>query len=80
MIPMGMKARDRITGFAGIVTGQVSYITGCNQILLSPSVDEKGGARSAEWFDSQRVEQIGTEQIILDNSQANGPDKAAPIR
>ena len=76
----GMKAKDKITGFAGTITGLVEYISGCNQVLLTPEVDEKGNHREAHWFDEQRIEILDSAQIKLDNSLTPGCDIPAPIR
>jgi hypothetical protein len=77
---LGLTVKDRITGFKGIVTGQVAYITGCNQCLVTPPVKKDGSRAEAERFDEQRLV-VGKEKAItMDNSQANGFDKMAPKR
>lgn len=77
---LGLNVRDRITGFAGIVTGHVAYISGCNQVLVVPPVKPDGSLAESQWFDEQRVEVLSTNRLILDNSRTPGPDKAAPKR
>jgi hypothetical protein len=79
-IVLGKTYQDRITGFKGVATGYVQYITGCNQTLLAPRVDDNGGMRDSQWFDEQRCELIDSDQITLDNSASPGPDKMAPRR
>lgn len=79
-ITLGMKARDKITGFQGVVTGHCEYISGCNQALLVPPVDEKGAHRDAQWFDVQRLDQVGSDVVRLDNGATPGCDKPAPVR
>lgn len=81
MVKLGSKATDRITKFTGIVTGYVTYISGCNQVLLAPQIGSDGSSRTPEWFDEQRL-LIDTDfvPIKLDNTQNPGPDKAAPKR
>lgn len=76
---LGRKGKDKITGFAGIVTGFVEYITGCNQLLLMPSVGKDGKSGEGQWFDDSRVDLTG-KAIVLDSSKANGPDMEAPKR
>lgn len=76
---LGYKGKDRITGFEGIVTGYVQYVTGCNQLLLAPKVGKDGSAKEAQWFDQQRVVLSG-KPIALDNGKSPGFDKAAPKR
>lgn len=79
-IKLGVKAKDKITGFEGVVTGHADYLTGCDQYLLSPTVDDKGGKREGAWFDDQRLEVSDPNAIVLDNSKGNGADLEAPIK
>lgn len=80
-IELGWTATDRITGFTGVIVGIVRYISGCNQALLAPRVDEKGQHRDPLWFDQQRLEldEI-TPRITLDNGETPGFDRAPPVR
>lgn len=75
---LGKKVIDRITGFEGTVTGHVEYLTGCNQALVVPTVDEKGLLREGQWFDVQRLQEKIAPAISLDNSATPGPDAAPP--
>lgn len=78
---LGFTLRDKVTGFEGVATGHVQYITGCDQLLLVPPVDGDGKLRDSQWFDTRRCELISTKsQVVIDNSQFNGPDKEAPKR
>lgn len=77
---LGIKAKDRITGFTGVVTGYCQYISGCHQALLTPEVDDKGGHRDGHWFDVQRLEQSGEDVIVLENGATPGCDLPAPKR
>ena len=52
----GFHGTDRITGFKGVITGRIDYISGCSQYLLVPAVDKDGKKREGEWFDVQRIE------------------------
>jgi len=62
MLKMGERARDRITGFEGIVMGRTEYINGCVKILLQPEgVKADGtGIKAGEWFDEQLVDPDAT--------------------
>jgi len=40
MIPLGKKAKDKITGFVGIIIGRAQYLTGCDQYALVAEVVE----------------------------------------
>ena len=63
-----MKGRDAITGFEGIVVGVCRYLTGCDTVLLVPTVDGsvKGGEDGGRWFDVDRVE-------VHAQAEAGGP-------
>jgi hypothetical protein len=75
---LGRKVKDRITGFNGVVTGYVKYLTGCNQCLVIPPMGKENKKPDGEWFDEQRLEVLKGLALVLDNSKANGFDKAAP--
>lgn len=78
---LGFTLRDKVTGFTGVATGHVEYITGCNQVLLVPKVDADGKLRESNWFDVQRCELLPAEdQVTVDNGRTPGPDKEAPKR
>ena len=83
MFKLGAKYKDKITGFEGIATGMVRYITGCDQVLLSPPA-KSGTKPDAEWFDKNRVNQVGTKVIHINtagdglDTGDDGPDIEAP--
>lgn len=78
---MGILAKDVITGFKGTVIGRCEYISGCNQVLLAPYCKDDGTKIDSEWFDEQRIEQIGDRlAITLDNGATPGFDKAPERR
>lgn len=76
---LGKTLRDTITGYSGVATGHCEYISGCNQTLIVPPVNDKGELRKGEWFDDQRLTEVHAEKVTLDNSQTPGCD-AAPDR
>lgn len=79
-VELGVGVRDRVTGFAGMVTGICSYISGCTQVLVVPKCGPDGSFRAGEWFDIQRVERDKMGPVlVLDNSATPGPD-ALPAR
>lgn len=79
-IHLGKTLRDRITGFKGVATGYVKYISGCNQYLIAPPLGKDGKLAESHWFDEQRLEVVGSKTLVLDNSKGAGFDVPAPIR
>lgn len=76
----GYTLRDAITGFTGIVTGYCQYSTGCNQLLLSPTLKD-GRYEEPRWFDEQRCKPLtGSAKIEIDNGENPGFDVPAPVR
>jgi hypothetical protein len=81
MIRLGATAEDRITGFRGVITGRVNYVSGCNQSLLVPKVDKDGKVLEGQWFDDQRLLIDANVPIIeLNNNTGLGADQAPPKR
>lgn len=80
MAKLGATYEDRITGFRGVATGYVQYITGCNQVLLAPRSTD-GGMKDSQWIDEQRLEiDDFTPAITINNGATPGFDRAAPKR
>ena len=78
---LGYTLSDQITGFVGVATGYVQYISGCNQILLVPRVTDDGAWREPQWFDEQRLLLLPNMiRIVLDSTGPIGFDKQAPVR
>ncbi|MDR3389884.1 MAG: hypothetical protein P4L92_22840 [Rudaea sp.] len=80
MIQLGRVYKDKVTGFEGVATGYVQYLTGCNQALLAPKVGSDGASREAHWLDEQRLDAVGDTVITLNNAASPGFDKPAPKR
>lgn len=79
-VTLGRTYKDAITGFTGVATGYVMYISGCHQVLLNPTVDSDGKLRDSNWFDEQRMIDVGGVTIVLDNTETPGCDIMAPKR
>lgn len=59
MIQLGQKAKDKISGFTGIVIGHAEYITGCDQYCIAPESKDSSKIESSQWFDEGRIWIIG---------------------
>lgn len=75
---LGSTVKDRITGFSGVVTGRVEYLTGCTQCLVAPVVSKDGAHRDSQWFDEQRLAVVKRPKIQFDNRTTPGADRSAP--
>lgn len=72
MIELGVEAKDKITGFKGIITGRCQYLFGCDQYLITPKVDKTGSKPEGHWMDEGRIEIIG-EGINPEEVQTDEP-------
>jgi hypothetical protein len=79
---IGRPATDKITGFSGIITGRCEYITGCNQVLVTPKQSEGGALQEPRWIDEQRcnISKFNNEKIAIENRENPGFDVPAPVR
>lgn len=55
---LGKKAKDKVTGFEGIITGKINYLYGCSQYGIVPPASENK-THDCQWFDEGRIEIIG---------------------
>jgi len=53
---LGMRGRDKVTGFEGVITSVGFDLYGCIQFILNPGADKDGKLREQVWFDTNRVE------------------------
>lgn len=80
MITLGCQAKDKITGFEGIVTGRCEYLFGCAQWGITPLAKD-GEVKATNWFDEGRVERTGdgvkpSEVRVAENGAGEAPTLA----
>lgn len=78
-IHLGDRARDLITDYEGVVTGECRYLTGCEQVLLSPKVGDDGKLRGGEWFDADRCVVIEPCAVMIGRAAVQLPDGVTTI-
>lgn len=52
---LGLRVRDKVTGFEGVVTTVGFELYGCVQAVVHPGLDKDGKARDSTWFDVSRL-------------------------
>ena len=71
----GVKVREKITGFEGIITGTCFYLTGCTQYLITGKPKDKFSEPVSLWYDEGRIEFIKQKFTAKDvESEINGCD------
>jgi hypothetical protein len=76
---LGKAARDKVTGFEGIIIGRCEYLFGCSQYGLAPPAKD-GKTGDTNWFDEGRVEVTG-DGVAPESVRAaenGGPNRDAP--
>lgn len=81
----GCLAKDKVTGFTGIITGYCDYLTGCAQWLITPVMKADGTLAEPRWYDDGRVEVLDAVPVIsyeaiAEGALTTGADIPAPIR
>lgn len=77
----GVRVRDVISGFEGVITGRADYITGCNQMLVNPQKVADGKIVAGEWIDEHRLAEIpGADRLVVGAGAAPGAMERPPIR
>lgn len=76
---LGKNAKDKVTGFEGIIIGRCEYLFGCTQYGLAPPVRD-GKTGDTCWFDEGRIEVIGVgiEPEKVRAIRPGGPNRDAP--
>lgn len=52
---LGYRAKDRVTGFEGVVTSVCFNLYGCIQVVLNPGIRDDGKIGEQLWFDINRL-------------------------
>jgi len=61
---LGLKVRDRITGFTGVASSICFDLYGCIQAIVSPAVDDKGAMPDGKWIDVSRLEVLDAAPVM----------------
>ena len=82
-LKLGLKAREKVTGIEGILTGKAEYLYGCEQWMITPKVSKETPDKiESFWFDSGRLEVIGFGVLpkSVMGPKPGGPNHDAPKR
>lgn len=77
---LGKEARDKVTKFQGIIVSKITYLTGCDQYVVTPPVGADGKPGETNYFDVGRMEIVG-EGVTASEVQTEvkgGPNRDAP--
>lgn len=79
MIKIGSLARDKISGFTGIVGARTQWINGCRRVLIEPkSLKDDGSVLEGVWFDIQMVEVVSEDTGLIPDWEVKDPQQIRP--
>jgi hypothetical protein len=70
-IRIGVRAKCKVTGMVGIITGHTEYLNGCVQWLLRPPVGADNKVPDGLWIDDGYLEYV--------DEGISKPEKSKPI-
>ncbi len=62
---LGLKVKDRVTGFEGVVSSICFDLYGCVQVAITPPAGADGKLGDGHWFDIKRLE-LKTKKPVID--------------
>lgn len=71
-IQLGDIARDKITGFEGVVIANTQWLNGCDRLTLKPRKLKKGVSLQSEAFDRPQLELV-ERQVLKATRKTGGP-------
>ena len=71
---LGDRARDKITGFEGIVVSRTQWITNCNTYGLQPEKMKDGIPQDRQHFDEPQIELVN-DKVHKESRKTGGPQR-----
>lgn len=61
---LGLRVKDQVSGFEGIVSSVCFDLYGCIQACVHPGLDNDGKLREMHWFDIARLKVLDTTPVM----------------
>ncbi len=83
---LGLKGKDLVTGYEGVITSVSFDLYGCVQVVVTPPIKD-GKKEAGDWFDVNRIKILDNKPVMItpdfDNSyiadgRKGGYDKPLP--
>lgn len=78
-IELGDVAKDKITGFTGVVIGRTKWLHGCERLTIQPQELKDGKPIDACSFDLPQLDLVSKAQVNT-TSKTGGPGPVSPRR
>lgn len=77
---LGVRVRDKVTGYEGIAIARVEHLNGCTQYGVSGKVGEDGKMPESYYIDHTQLEQIDKGIEVKDTADTGGSTTKMPGR
>jgi hypothetical protein len=77
MIKLGQQVKDKVTGFTGIATARVEYLSGCVQFCVRPEMVKPGEMPDGQYIDDMQLDVIG-DGVFIPVDPDGGPMPDTP--
>ena len=77
--PLGVMARDRFTGFTGLIVARCQWITNCNTYALKPRELKDGQPADRVWFDEPEIEVTSEQEEMTPQQDNGGPERQVGV-
>jgi len=75
---LGVEAKDKVTGFKGIILSRTEWLNGCKRYALQSRKLDAGKVIEVQYFDEEQIEIIGNGIAV--RQRPTGGDRPAPMR
>ena len=75
---LGKKAKDKISGFTGIITCASFWVNGCIRLNIAPQALHEGKVSESSCFDDTQVEILGDSEVKPEKGAKVGGPRPAP--
>jgi hypothetical protein len=72
-VNLGDRAKDKISGFSGIVVARTEWLNGCVRITLQPEYLKEGKIIENQSFDIEQIEVTQPEAFFVQKRPTGGP-------
>lgn len=80
LVELGDLAKDRVSGYKGIVTSCTRFLNGCVRVGISPDkLDKDHKLQPTEVFDIEQVDVVEKHAHSLPVKEDSGGDRSTPI-
>lgn len=70
---LGLRAKDVVTGFTGVISTISFDLYGCVQFVVTPEADKDGKLAQGHWFDAKRLTLLTDTPVMAVPSFATMP-------